>query len=324
MGKVQCVPDSVESPGPHAGSVDPVPTPGTAPEAPATAPPTTPPATAPPAASPTAGPPADPPPSASPAAGVAPEADQPAARSPGLFRQSFELRPPHAVLFDFHGTLAQVEDPVDWVNAAAAECGVRLEPARATSLADRLLAAGRAGGPLPTRVPPHLIEVWANRDLYEYAHREAYTGLAATVQTGIEGLPDALYERVLRPTGWWAYEDTISTMAALQSAGILVAVVSNIGFDIRPVAAALDFDCYVDAWVLSYEYGRTKPDPAVFTHACKLLGVDPRRTLMVGDSPADAAAVNAGCRAYLVPAAGPGEVNGLTAVLHLTGQATRG
>jgi hypothetical protein len=65
-------------------------------------------------------------------------------------------RPVEAVLFDFHGTLAQVEDPVDWVLAAATACGATLDPARATGLADRLVAAGRAGGPLPARVPPHL------------------------------------------------------------------------------------------------------------------------------------------------------------------------
>src|SRR5690606_35517842 len=45
--------------------------------------------------------------------------------------------PIEAVLFDFHGTVAQVEDPVDWVSAAARECGVRLDRAPAIALADR-------------------------------------------------------------------------------------------------------------------------------------------------------------------------------------------
>jgi HAD superfamily hydrolase (TIGR01509 family) len=240
----------------------------------------------------------------------------------GALRSGYRPRPPHAVLFDFHGTLAQVEEPVAWVTGAAAACGVELEQARATSLADRLLAAGRAGGPLPARVPIPLMEVWANRDLYEYAHREAYTGLAATVDSGIDGLPEALYERVLQPTGWWAYEETVPTLDALHAAGILVAVVSNIGFDIRPIATALGFECFVDAWVLSYEYGRTKPDPAIFSYACRQLGVSPERTLMVGDTPSDAAAVRAGCRAYLLPEAPPGTANGLSAVLQLAGRAS--
>src|SRR5690242_7863827 len=116
-----------------------------------------------------------------------------------------------AVLFDFHGTLAQVEDPVTWVIEAAAACGATLPRARATVLADQLVMAGRAGGPLPQRVPPHLAEVWADRDLYEHSARAAYTGTAATVDTGIEGLPDALYARVLVPQGWLPYADTEAT-----------------------------------------------------------------------------------------------------------------
>jgi hypothetical protein len=63
-----------------------------------------------------------------------------------------------AVLFDFHGTLAQVEDPVTWVMAAAAACGADLDRGRATVLADQLVTAGRAGGPVPQRVPPQLAE----------------------------------------------------------------------------------------------------------------------------------------------------------------------
>lgn len=232
-------------------------------------------------------------------------------------RQVTSRRPVDAVLFDFHGTLAQVEDPVAWVLAAAAECGADLHRARATVLADRLLTAGRAGGPLPARVPPHLAEVWSDRDLYEYAHRAAYTGLAATVDTGIDGLPDALYDRLLRPDGWLPYADTAPTLRALRAAGVPVAVVSNIGFDLRPLFAAWQLTDLVDAFVLSYEVGRCKPDPGIFLRACGMLGVDPERALMVGDTPADAGAVRAGCAALVLPAAEPGRHNGLAAVLDL-------
>ncbi|MEO3746884.1 HAD-IA family hydrolase [Plantactinospora sp. B5E13] len=221
------------------------------------------------------------------------------------------------MLFDFHGTLAQVEDPVGWVQAAAAECGATLDRARATGLADRLVAAGRPGGPLPARVPPHLAEVWAERDLYPPAHRAAYVGLAATVDTGVDGLPEALYERLLTPDGWLPYPDTRETLRVLRAARIPVAVVSNIGFDPRPLFAAWELTDLVDAFVLSYEVGRCKPDPAIFWRACGLLGVDPERALMVGDTPADAGAVNAGCAALVLPAAEAGRSNGLASVLDL-------
>jgi HAD superfamily hydrolase (TIGR01509 family) len=225
--------------------------------------------------------------------------------------------PVQAVLIDFHGTIAQVEDALEWVMAAAAECGVSLDIMRATWLADRLMTAGRAGGPRPARIPPHLAEAYADRDLTPTSHRTAYAGLAATVDAGIEGFADALYERGLRPEGWRVYADTTRTLQALYASGVPVAVVSNIGFDIRGLCDELGIARYISAWVLSYEVGHCKPDPAIFRQACRSLGVEPAATLMVGDTPADAAAVDTGCRVLILPAAPPGAVNGLDAVLAL-------
>jgi HAD superfamily hydrolase (TIGR01509 family) len=222
-----------------------------------------------------------------------------------------------AVLFDFHGTVAQVEDAVDWVLAAASACGSILDQLRATALADQLVTVGRAGGPRPAKVPPHLAEVYADRDLDPYSHRAAYVGLASTVEAGIEGFAEALYERLLRPEGWRAYADTVPVMAALFAARVPVGVVSNIGFDIRGLCEALGFAEYVSSWALSFEVGRCKPDPAIFRHACESLGVAPEDTLMVGDTPADAAAVDAGCRALVLPSNPAGGVNGLHAALAL-------
>ncbi len=232
-------------------------------------------------------------------------------------RPPHPVRPVEAVLFDFHGTLAQVEDPLTWVLAAAAACGAELDRARATVLADRLVTAGRAGGPLPYRVPPHLAEHWADRDLYAHSHRAAYTGLAASVSTDVQGLADALYERLLIPDGWRPYPDAEPTLRKLHESGVKIALVSNIAFDVRPLFAAWGLDGFIDAYALSFEIGRIKPDPMIFYRACGLLGVDPERALMVGDSPADAGAVKAGCTALLVPAADPGRPNGLSAVLSL-------
>ncbi|MBM0203945.1 HAD-IA family hydrolase [Micromonospora sp. STR1s_5] len=244
-------------------------------------------------------------------------AEPPQTSPPGTADRRASRRPVKAVLFDFHGTLAQVEDPQRWVLEAAAACGVTLDRVRATSLADRLLTAGRAGGPLPARVPPRLAELWADRDLYQHAHRGAYTGLAETVDAGIDGFADALYERLLTTEGWLPYADTAPTLTALRDAGVPVAVVSNIGFDLRPHFDAWGLTDLIGAFVLSYEVGRCKPDPAIFWRACGMLGVDPEQTLMVGDTPADAGAVAAGCSALVLPAAEPGRENGLGAVLDL-------
>jgi HAD superfamily hydrolase (TIGR01509 family) len=228
---------------------------------------------------------------------------------------------PRAVLFDFLGTLAQVEDPVTWLLAAARACGMALDRPRATALADRLVAAGRPGGPRPARIPPHLAEAWADRALDPHAHRTAYTGLASIGLAGADtdGLAEALYARLFDPAGWVAYADALPTLAALHAAGIPVAVISDAGFDVRPIAAALGFAPLVDAFVLSYEVGHCKPDPGFFLRACASLRVDPQRALMVGDSPGDAGAATVGCTTLIVPAREPGEANGLHAVLDLIG-----
>ena len=146
--------------------------------------------------------------------------------------------------FDFHGTLAQVEEPVAWVlrpprpvrRHASTGPGPRCWPTGCVT-------AGRAGGPRPHRVPPHLAEVWADRDLYPHAHRAAFTGLAATVEAGIDGLR----RRAVRPAacaaeGWRRTRTPLPTLRALRAAGVPVAVVSNIGFDIRALADALGID----------------------------------------------------------------------------------
>jgi hypothetical protein len=136
-----------------------------------------------------------------------------------------------AVLFDFHGKLATTIDPIAWVKAAAARCGIALDHGRATVLADRIATAGGLPGVAkPARIPPHLAEAWADRDLYERAHRDAYIGLAATVCGDIPGLAEAIYEHVLTPVLAGVPRRGTAVKHPLRR-GVKVAVVSNIGFD---------------------------------------------------------------------------------------------
>jgi HAD superfamily hydrolase (TIGR01509 family) len=189
----------------------------------------------------------------------------------------------------------------------------------AGELGKALVATGRAGGPFPARVPPDLEELWCTRDLSQRAHRAVYTGLAATVCAGLDGMPEALYERLLVPEGWVCYQDTVAVLRALRRGGVPVAVVSNIGFDVRPVARGLGFADLVDAWALSYEVGACKPDAAIFEAACAALDVAPADTLMIGDTVADAGAVFAGCTCLVVPVRPAGVDNGLSLALDVTG-----
>jgi HAD superfamily hydrolase (TIGR01509 family) len=222
-----------------------------------------------------------------------------------------------AVLFDFHATLAQVEEPTGWVVRAAAACGVDLADAEAGGLAKALVAAGRAGGPFPADVPAHLADLWRDRDLSARAHRDCYTALAGTVACDIDGLPTALYDRLLMADGWRLYADALPVLRALRAAGVRVALVSNIGFDLRPMATGLGIADLVDAYALSYEVGACKPEPAIFRAALDRLGATPEEALMVGDTAADAGAAAIGCRCLILPPDPPAAMHGLHAVLDL-------
>jgi HAD superfamily hydrolase (TIGR01509 family) len=224
-----------------------------------------------------------------------------------------------AVLFDFSGTLFSVEEPARWLARAAAAVGAEIPPEEAPSLLDRLLAAGRPGGPEPRRVPPELAEVYARRDLSGDEHRRAYVGLLSTVALPHPGLADALYERLFDPDGWVPYADLMPVVTALRERGVRTAVVSNIGWDLRPLFAEHGLANLFDAHVFSCEVGVMKPDVEIFELACAKLDVSPGRALMVGDHRADGGAVHAGLRTLLLPASPPGAVHGLDAVLTLCG-----
>ncbi|GGS99059.1 HAD family hydrolase [Streptomyces chromofuscus] len=207
-----------------------------------------------------------------------------------------------AVLFDFSGTLFRVESTETWLRAVLAEARVVLSEQEFTKTAQALEAAGALpGGAAPQHVPAELAAVWEVRDRTPEEHRAAFTGLSRRVPLPDPRLHDALYERHMSPDAWTPYPDAAEVLGALRERGIGVGVVSNIGWDLRPVFRAHGLDRYVDTYVLSYEHRMHKPDPRLFAAACADLGADPREVLMVGDDRrADGGAAALGCAVHFV------------------------
>ncbi|MGF1341181.1 HAD family hydrolase [Streptomyces flavovirens] len=221
------------------------------------------------------------------------------------------------VLFDFSGTLFRIEPVETWLRAVLDERGTAVERRDLAAYTEGLTLAGALpGGPSPRRVPPELAEVWADRDRSADLHRRAYTGLARQVDLPDPGLYDALYERHMSPAAWQPYPDAAQVLAGLRGAGTAVGVVSNIGWDLRPVFRAHGLDELVDTYVLSFEEGVQKPDPRLFATACARLGLDPAETVMVGDDRvADAGAAVLGCEVRFVDHLPVGErPSGLTSL----------
>jgi putative hydrolase of the HAD superfamily len=205
------------------------------------------------------------------------------------------------VLFDFSGTLFRIESTAEWLDACLAATGLALPGPERADLLRRLHRFGALpGSPAPVELPEEIEPLWEARDLTADQHRAAYTALARAAELPAGLSADALYDRHRSPTAWHPYPDAGPTLRELRRRGLPVAVVSNIGWDLRPVFVSHGLDELIDAYVLSFELGVRKPHPAIFRAACDRLGLAPADVLMVGDEAADAGATAIGCRYFPV------------------------
>ncbi|MFJ6619825.1 HAD family hydrolase [Kitasatospora sp. NPDC091335] len=202
-----------------------------------------------------------------------------------------------AVMFDFSGTLLRVVSTAEWLAAHTAATGLGLTAREEAELVARLEEFGALpGGVVPRRIPPEVQEAWDTRDLTPELHRTAYTALtrAAEPPAGLD--VDALYDSHIAPGSWRPYPDALPVLRELRRRGLPVAVVSNVGWDLRPIFRAHGLDELVDVYVLSCEVGAQKPDPVIFETACERLGLAPSDVLMVGDDrTCDGGATALGC-----------------------------
>jgi FMN phosphatase YigB (HAD superfamily) len=223
-----------------------------------------------------------------------------------------------AVLFDFAGTLLCPRPAAEWVALAARRIGMPSDPDRVERLAARYLEAGLPGAPYPATVPDDLAALYAERDLQPESHRAAYIGLLATVPAPEPGLAEAIYEQIHRPEGWIPYEDARDVVDTLVARGLRVGLVSNVGFDVRPILRHHGFATLAERCTLSYEVGAMKPSPEIFRAALRSVGASAPETLMVGDhAEADGGAAALGLRTLILPMSSPEARHGLERVLEI-------
>lgn len=217
-----------------------------------------------------------------------------------------------AVIFDFNQTLVRTRDVSAWLQTARH-------------------VLDRPAAPDPDnhqRQVDFLTDIWAHartidptaeRDLSSAAHRRISIETLTRLGGFDKALAEALYETMAEQ--WVPFAEVPGVLRGLRMHGIRVGVLSNTGLDIRPCLAAGGVLDLLDAVVLSFEVGTTKPDPAIFTHTLTALGANAEHTLMVGDSAHDDAGGAAlGIRTLILPPT-PGPTHGLEAVLRLTGVA---
>jgi FMN phosphatase YigB (HAD superfamily) len=211
------------------------------------------------------------------------------------------------VIFDFHSTLVDGGDPGTWIDKALARSGRPPLPA-----------------PVREEVCTHLDHLWqhahtvdpaSDRDLSPQRHRDVFERTMARCPGADDDLIAGLYATMTDQ--WRVFDDAAPALRAVRERGARVAVLSNVGIDIRGCLARDGLDALVDVVVLSYEVGLVKPDPAIFALVLEKLGTTGGQTLMVGDSARDDVGGAAlGIRTLILPRT-RGPVHGLAAVARL-------
>lgn len=188
-----------------------------------------------------------------------------------------------AVLLDLDGTLLDtIPDLAHAANAMRADLGLPALPQSliatyvgrgVDNLIQRTLAEDLDGAP----IPPELLA--RGRASFTPRYHE------------VNGHKSALFEGVL------------PGLQRMQQMGLKMAVVTNKATEFTlPLLARTGLAPYMQAVVCGDTLAERKPHPAPMLHACKLLGVAPARSIVVGDSLHDAASgLAAGCRVLIVP-----------------------
>ena len=201
------------------------------------------------------------------------------------------------VIFDFHATLVDAQDPGRWIQSAREWLG------RPVDEPDGPGSAGFDG------LRDHLDRIWqvaatfdpgSERDLDPLRHQEVFRQ-AVGLHPGVDPeLIEALY--TVMPEQWIPYDDTAPVLRELKSRGIRIAVVSNAAIDVRPTLDRNGLTHLIDGVVVSYQVGVVKPAPAIFELALELLERPAEQVLIVGDSGRDdVGGTTLGIRTLILP-----------------------
>jgi putative hydrolase of the HAD superfamily len=190
-----------------------------------------------------------------------------------------------AVTIDAFGTLVELENPVARLRAALAKRGVERDN-------------GSVAKAFAAEVEYYLVHKGEGRDeatLTDLRDRCAgvfLSGVAPELDA-TEFAPAFVGSLVFRPL-----DGVVPALGRLRRAGLELACVTNWDVGIGEQLERAGLDTYLSAIVSSAETGAEKPDPRVFAEAVTRLGVEPGRTLHIGDDEADRAGAEAAGLAF--------------------------
>lgn len=92
-----------------------------------------------------------------------------------------------------------------------------------------------------------------------------------------------LYEWYATPKAWWIDDEALRTLGGIARQGVRLGIVSNWDRRLRLLYERFALERMFSVLICSAEVGVEKPDPWIFTIACRTIGVSPRQAIHVGD-----------------------------------------
>ena len=189
-----------------------------------------------------------------------------------------------AVLFDATGTLIELAEPVGETYARVA--AAHGAPISAWRLGDAFQRVLRSASPLDyARAPEPLLT--AERAWWRDLVRQVFLAADSAVRVGdFDACFEDLWRHFGSGTAWRPRGGAPQALAALRSAGLATAVVSNFDGRLRGVLADLGLAPLLDLVLLASDARAAKPDPALLRAALERLGCAPGEAALAGDDPA--------------------------------------
>jgi putative hydrolase of the HAD superfamily len=178
------------------------------------------------------------------------------------------------LLLDALGTLVRLEPPVPVLRRVLAErCGIMLTEDEAVRGIAAEIAYYRG----------HLDEGRDERSLARLRRRAA-EALRGAVPALSRVHSDTLTEILLASIRFSSFPDAAPALAVARARGLLLVVASNWDISLHDLLARLKLAPLLNGVVTSAEVGASKPSPAVFERALRLVGVASADAMHVGDS----------------------------------------
>jgi putative hydrolase of the HAD superfamily len=190
-----------------------------------------------------------------------------------------------AVLFDAHGTLIELAEPLGETYARIAGAhGVRVSAWRIGDAFRRVLAAAEPAV-FPDAAPETTLAL--ERDWWRRLVRAAFRAADDAQRfADFDACFAELFEHYAGPAAWRARPGASALLDRLRGRGLATGVLSNFDRRLPGILAGLGLLERLDAVVLASDAGAAKPDPRAFAAALRRLGVAPAEALFVGDDAA--------------------------------------